>query len=208
MRWFSLLLILLLCTCKSKGPACLIQVADIIKNSSGKLIIVRDAASKISALYDPGWDSLKGGAYLFYPNEVLKSYTFYQNRIPVYSENYDSAGYLIHSQGSPMVDRVINELGTDSVYVQVYFYRTLKSYQQLNIRINDWPPVSFYLVNDSTFSNMNSVTFGLNDSALKRINMYSQIEYTDDCNKVQHVLRDSVSLIKDEQGGLIAAPAK
>ena len=208
MKWFVLLLIVAVAACKSRGVPCFIDVTDIIKGSPKKLITIKDSSYKITALYDAGWDSLKGGAYLFYPNQLLKSYTFYQNKVPVYSENYDELGYLIKTQGSPMVDRVINELGEDSAYVEVYFFNPKKSYQQLNIKINNNAPANYSLAKDSSYSNMQSITFGVNTSNMSRINMYSQIKYTDDCNKVEHVLSDSIFLIKDSRSGLAPAPVK
>jgi hypothetical protein len=208
MKWVTLLLIIFLSACKNRKPICLIDATDLLKGSPGKLISVKDSNYKIIALYDHGWDSLKGGAYLFYPNEFLKSYTFYQNRVAVYNETYDEHGYLIHTMGSPMVDRVINELGEDSAYVQVYFYKPMKSYQQLNIKINNGTAIYYTLGTDTIYSNMQSVTFGINTSDLTHINMYSQIKYLDDCTKVEHVLSDSLFLIKDPHNGLIPANSK
>ncbi|HEY2350057.1 MAG TPA: hypothetical protein VGH64_13635 [Puia sp.] len=208
MKWFALVLIFFIFACKSRGPVCLIDLTDILKNASGKLITVKDSSHRITALYDVGWDSLKGGAYLFYPNEFLKSYTFYQNRIPVYMESYDEQGYLIGTKGSPMVDRVINELGNDSAYVQVYFYSPLKSYQQLNIKINNNAAFNYTLQKDSIYSNMLSTTFGINTGNLRQINMYSRIQYVDQCDKAEHVLSDSIFLIKDSVKGLSPAPVK
>ena len=208
MKWFPLVLMSFLFACKSKGPVCLINATDILKNASGKLITLKDSGHKITAVYDDGWDSLKGGAYLFYPNQLLKSYTFYQNRVAVYMESYDEYGYLIGTRGSPMVDRVINEMGNDSAYVQVYFYSPMKSYQQLNIKINNNPAVNYTLLKDSIYSNMLSTTFGINTDSLNQISMYSRIRYLDHCDKVEHVLSDSVFLIKDSKNGLSPAPAK
>ena len=208
MKWFPLILLLFIFACKSKGPVCLIDVTDILKSASGKIITIKDSGHKITALYDEGWDSLKGGAYLFYPNQLLKSYTFYQNRVPVYSESYDEHGYLTDTKGSPMVDRMINDLGSDSAYVQVYFFSPMKSYQQLNIKINNNPAVNYTLRKDSIYSNMLSTTFGINTSNLNQINMYSRIKYLDNCSKVEHVLSDSVFLIKDSKNGLSPASAR
>jgi hypothetical protein len=208
MKWIALVLILSVPACKSKSRPCLIDATDILKGSFRKLITLKDTSYKIKALYDDGWDSLKGGAYLFYPNELLKSYTFYQNKLAVYSETYDEHGYLINTKGSPMVDRIINELGDDSAYVQVYFFKPMKSYQKLNIKINNNAQVNYALGKDSVYSNMQSITFGINTSNLKRINMYSQIKYMDDCNQVEHVLSDSIFLIKDPHNGLSPASIK
>ncbi len=208
MKWFVFLLVVSVSACKSRGVPCFIDATDIIKGSPKKLTTVKDSGYRIIALYDEGWDSLKGGAYLFYPNQLLKSYTFYQNRVAVYSENYDEKGYLINTKGSPMVDRVINELGDDSAYVQVYFFRPKKSYQQLNIKINNNPPVDYSLEKDSNYSNMQSITFGFNTSNMNQVNMYSHIKYTDDCAKVEHVLSDSIFLVKDAKTGLAPATLK
>ena len=208
MKWSALLLMILLLACKSRPPACFIDATDILKGSQKKLISVKDTANRITALYDEGWDSLKGGAYLFFPNEFLKSYTFYQNKAAVYSEVYDEHGYLVRSQGSPMVDRVINEIDLDTAYVQVFFYKTMKTYQDLSIQINKNAPVHYALENDTLFSNMKSVTFGINISGMDRINMYSRIVYIDDCTKAEHILSDSVFLIKDPHNGLVPAPSK
>lgn len=208
MKWFSLVLIFVIFACKSRNLICLIDVTDILKNANGKLISIKDSSHKIKALYDEGWDSLKGGAYLFYPNELLKSYTFYQNRVPVYMESYDEHGYLIGTKGSPMVDRVINDLGNDSAYVQVYFFSPMKTYQQLNIKINNKPAVNYTLQRDSIYSNMLSTTFGINTDSMNQINMYSRIKYLDQCDKIEHVLSDSIFLIKDPKNGLSPASVK
>jgi hypothetical protein len=209
MKWIALLLIISVSACKSKGVPCLIDVSDIVKGAPKKLITVRDSAtSKITALYDQGWDSLKGGAYLFYPNELLKSYTFYQNQVPVYSENYDELGYLTDTKGSPMVDRIINEYGEDSAYVVVYFFGPKKTYQPLSIKINNGKPVDNTLVRDSIYSNLQTTTFGLSTTGMNRINMYSRIKYTDDCTKVEHILSDSIFLIKDLHNELSPANAR
>jgi hypothetical protein len=208
MKWAILLFILSLYACKTKHPACFIDATDIIKRSPQKLISVKDSGYKIAALYDEGWDSLKGGAYLFYPNEFLKSYIFYQSRKPVYMELYDKHGVLVKTTGSPMVSRIINELGEDSVYVEVQFFSLMKTYQSLNIKINKGSAVSYPLVTDSLFSNIKTVTFGFNSTDLHAISMYSHIIYTDDCTKTEHILSDSVLLIKDSRTGLGPATSK
>jgi hypothetical protein len=208
MKWISLILLILLFACKNKNPACLIDATDILKGSNGKIVSVKDSGYKISALYDEGWDSLKGGAYIFYPNQFLKSYTFYQNKMPVYSENFDEHGNLTSTKGSPMVARIINEIGEDSAYVQVYFYKPMKTYQQLNIKINNSATVSYTLETDSIYSNMLSITFGINTTDLNHVDMYSQIKYMDNCTKVEHILSDSLFLIKDSRNGLTPASAK
>jgi hypothetical protein len=208
MKWSALLLMIFLSACKSKGPACFIDKADILKGAQKKLISVKDSGYRISALYDEGWDSLKGGAYILYPNEFLKSFTFYQNRAAVYNETYDEHGYLVHEQGSPMVNRVINEMNLDTAYVQVFFYDMMKTFQDLSIQINKNPPVLYKLQDDSLFANMKSVVFGINISDMDRINMYSRIIYTDNCTKVEHILSDSLFLIKDPHSGLVPAPVK
>ncbi len=208
MKWAIFLLMLTISGCKNKRTICLIDASDILKGATKQIIVIKDSGYKISAIYDEGWDSLKGGVYLFYPNQFLKSYTFYQAKLPVYSEEYDENGYLIQTRGSPMVARIINDMGQDSAYVQVYFFKAMKTYQELNIKINNNAPVNYKLENDTSFSNLKSITFGINTTDQNRINMYSRIKYTDDCSKVEHVLSDSLFLVKDSQTGLSPASAK
>jgi hypothetical protein len=84
----------------------------------------------------------------------------------------------------------------------------MKSYQDLNIRINDKASSDYILQNDTGLSNMKSVTFGVNISELNKINMYSRINYLDDCSKIEHILNDSLFLVKDPQNGLVPALSK
>jgi hypothetical protein len=208
MKWATLLLILMIPACKDKKVACLIDATDILKGATGNILIQKDSSHRIVGIYDQGWDSLKGGVYLFYPNQFLKSYTFYQAKQPVYVEKYDENGNLIETNGSPMVARIINDMGQDSAFVQVYFYDPMKTYQTLNIKINNNRAQNYTLQRDTFYSNMKSVTFGINTTDQNHINMYSQITYLDQCSKVVHVLNDSLFLVKDSQTGLSPASAK
>jgi hypothetical protein len=208
MKWATLLLVLVISACREKKVVCLIDASDILKGATNSITVQKDSSYKIIAIYDQGWDSLKGGVYLFYPNQFLKSYTFYQAKQPVYVEKYDENGILIETKGSPMVARIINDMGQDSAFVQVYFYNPMKSYQALNIKINGNPSENFTLAKDTFYSNMRSVTFGINTTDQNHINMYSQITYMDECTKIQHVLNDSLFLVKDSQTGLSPASAK
>ena len=205
MKWAIFLLIVAFLSCKQKQKACFIDATDIKKGLVKDQIIIKDTNHLITAIYDDEWDSVKGGAYIFYPNEQLKSYTFYQSGKPVYSENYDQAGYLINTAGSPMVCRIINDLGDDSANVQVYFFGLFKDYQSLSIKINDSSAVNYTLQTDTDYANIKSVSFGINTGNLTKINMYSQVKYTDECSKAEHTLSDSIFLIKNPN--LEPAPA-
>jgi hypothetical protein len=208
MKWATLILFLILSACKDKKVVCLIDATDILKGATSNSIVQKDSSYKIVAIYDQGWDSLKGGVYLFYPNQFLKSYTFYQAKKPVYVEQYDENGNLVQTSGSPMVARIINDMGQDSAFVQVYFYNPMKSYRNLNIKINNNPAETFALSRDTFYSNMKSVTFGINTTDQNHINMYSQIIYLDECTKIEHILNDSLFLVKDSQTGLSPASGK
>src|ERR1700712_4148000 len=138
MKWTILLAFVLLASCKNKGPACPVTAAEIRRQAPKTLVAEMGNGREVTGLYDNGWDSLEGGAYLFYPNGNLKSYSFYQkNKTLVYSEVFDEKGVLLHAQGSPMVDRVITQVGEDSAFVRIYFYNMGKEYRDLEIKIND-----------------------------------------------------------------------
>ena len=208
MKWAFLLLIISFISCKPKLKPCFLDATDILKGATKKLITVYSEKHTVTALYDSDWDSLKGGAYLFFPDEHLKSYTFYQSGKPVYNETYDDSGYLLQTQGSPMVDRVITELNEDSASVQVYFFSVVKSYQELNIKINDLVAVNYPLSKDTNYANMKTVSFGITTTDLKKINMYSQVKYLDECNQIEHVLSDSLFLVKNPNIGPAPPVAK
>ncbi len=197
MRWLFIFILFAMASCKT-GPLCFITASDIQIHAPKKLLAAHDAKNRISALYDSGWDTLKGGAYLFYPDDKLKSYTYYQTgKKPVYREEYSENGVMERSEGSPMVDRIITEINLDSAYVQIYFFKLQKTFQKLNITINKNLPMQFSLVDDSVNANIKAVSFGLNTKDLTNLDIYSRVEYLNDCSKVDHVLSDTLLLVKN-----------
>ncbi|HEY4154797.1 MAG TPA: hypothetical protein VGM24_05210 [Puia sp.] len=197
MKWIFIFLLFSIASCK-RGPVCFVTSADIQKQSPQKLLVSYGSGKKIAGLYDSGWDSTKGGVYLFYPNDHLKSYTFYQNnKKAVYREEYNENGVMVHSEGSPMVDRIITEINLDSAYFQIYFFKLQKTFQRLQITINQNPALQFTLQNDSLYSNIKMVSFGLNTKDLSKLNIYSRLEYLNDCSKIDHILTDTLLLVKN-----------
>ena len=196
MKWVFIFLLFSMASCKP-GPICFLTSTDIQKSAPRKLLISYGSGQVINALYDSGWDSIKGGAYLFYPDSRLKSYTFYQNQKPVYREEYNENGVMTRSEGSPMVDRIVTEENLDSAFFQIYFYKLQKTFQNLKITINKKPPLLFPLADDSVYSNIKVVSFGLNTQDLTNLNIYSRLEYINDCSKIDHVLSDTLLLVKN-----------
>jgi len=197
MKWIFVFLLLSLAACK-QGPVCFLTSSDIQKQSPQKLLVTRDAGNKITRLADAGWDSTKGGVYAFYPDEKLKSYSFYQNnKKAVYREEYNKNGVMTRSEGSPMVDRIITEVNLDSAFVQIYFFKLQKTFQPLQITINHNPVLQFPLTDDSLYSNIKMVSFGLNTENMTSLNIYSRLEYMNDCSKIDHVLTDTLRLVKN-----------
>ena len=197
MKWIFIFLLFSLAACKS-GPICFLTSSDIQKQSPRKLLVTYGSGNKVTGLADAGWDSTKGGVYSFYPDEKLKSYTFYQNnKKAVYREEYSENGVMTHSEGSPMVDRIITEVNLDSAYVQIYFFRLQKTFQRLKITINHNPVLQFPLIDDSLYSNIKVVSFGLNTSNMTNLDIYSRLEYMNDCTKIDHVLTDTLRLVKN-----------
>ncbi len=198
MKWTILPVFLLLASCKNDGPACPVTAAEIRRQSPKPLLAEMSNGREVSALYDNGWDSLEGGAYLFYPNGNLRSYSFYQkNKALVYSEVFDEKGVLLHAQGSPMVDRLITQVGEDSAFVRIYFYNLGKEYRDLEVKINDKQPMHFAVRPDSVYAHLDRVSFGLNIKDMPKLNMYSHIAYTDECTRAEHLLSDSIFLVRN-----------
>jgi hypothetical protein len=197
MKWIFISLLFSIAAC-NKGPICFITAADIQKHAPQKLIVTYGSGQKINALYDSGWDNSKGGAYLFYKDEKLKSYTFYQNlKKPVYREEYSENGLMTRSEGSPMVDRIITEVNLDSAFFQIYFFKLQKTFQKLKITINKNLHFQFPLLDDTANSNIKVVSFGLNTRDLTNLNIYTHIEYLNNCSKINHILSDTLLLVKN-----------
>ncbi len=197
MKWIFIFFLFSLVSC-DKGPICFITAGEIQKHAPQKLIVSYGTGQKIAALYDSGWDNSKGGAYLFYKDEKLKSYTYYQNlKKPVYREEYNENGVMTRSEGSPMVDRIISEVNLDSAFFQIYFFKLQKTFQKLKITINKNPPLLFPLLDDSVNSNIKVVSFGLNTKDLTNLNIYTHLEYLNDCSKINHILSDTLLLVKN-----------
>jgi hypothetical protein len=197
MKWIIVVVLIGLVSCK-QGPVCFVTSADIQKSSPKKLLMDSAGPGKVTALYDSGWDSVKGGAFVFYPDDKLKSYTFYQNnRKAVYREEYNENGLMVRSEGSPMVDRIITEINLDSAYVQIYFFKLQKVFQSLKITINHNPPLLFPLADDTAYSHLKVVSFGLNTKDMTNLSIYSRVEYLDDCSRINHVLSDTLLLVKN-----------
>ena len=198
MKWTLLFCVLLLAACKNEGPACPVTAAEIRRQSPKPLLAEMANGREVTALYDKGWDSVEGGAFMFYPNGNLRSYSFYQkNKTLVYSETFDEKGTALHTQGSPMVDRLITQVGEDSAFVRIYFYNLGKEYRDLEVKINDKTPMHFAVRPDSVFAQLDRVSFGLNITDMHKLNMYSRIVYTDQCTHAEHQLSDSLFLVRN-----------
>ena len=104
---------------------------------------------------------------------------------------------MTRSEGSPMVDRIITEVNLDSAWIQIYFFKLQKTFQQLQITINHSPALHFSLVDDSLYSNIKVVSFGLDTKGMNSLNIYSRLEYMNDCSKIDHVLTDTLRLVKN-----------
>ena len=197
MKRVSVFLLFSLAAC-NQGPFCPLTASDIQNQSPQKLLVTRGPGNKITGLADAGWDSAQGGVYAFYPDEKLKSYTFYQNnQKAVYREEYNARGAMKRSEGSPMVDRIITEVNLDSAFVQIYFFKLQKTFQPLQIRINENPAVSYSLTDDSLYSNIKTLSFGINTAGMSNLNIYSRLEYMNECSKIDHVLTDTLRLVKN-----------
>ena len=57
--------------------------------------------------------------------------------------------------------------------------------------------MQFSLVDDSVNANIKAVSFGLNTKVLTNLDIYSRVEYLNDCSKVDHVLSDTLLLVKN-----------
>jgi len=178
--------------CKHNNNPCVVKAAGLYKTDSGKLFVV-DKLNKI--MRDKGKDSIKGGEYEFYQNEVIKSYKFYQSMNAfTYSEEYDSTGKITKKEGSPMLYVNIKEIGLDSANFSLYFFALNRIYTQAYISINNKRKVSLIPTPDTLFSNMSIISHGVNTGDLNEFSLFVQAEYFDLCNSSSGVIYDTIKL--------------
>lgn len=184
--------------CKSKKVRCTPTCDDIIQQTGTKTFIPDMVKGHIVEINDVGIDSVKGGAYFFDTSKNLKSYKFFENmKAFTYDEEYDKGGDLTKTTGKPLVDRVIREVNKDSAFIRLYFFSLNKTYQKLNVQINDSLSLDLDLYKDTTYSNMKLASFGLSTRGLRSIECKLKITYKNGCDNKYYDIKDTISLNKN-----------
>lgn len=190
--FIPLVFVLFSCSEKKK-TACLITYDELNKNNK---VFLSDSTDY--TFTDKAMDSIKGGAYFFNKEKIFESYKFFatEDRY-TYSEEYNSKGQLIHTDGFPMVYKNIKEVNKDSTYVTYYFYCYNKEYNNPTLLINEMEKVNLILKPDTLYSNMLKSSFGFNSIGRKFIRLNLEVTYYDHCLKKSQVIVDTVMLTKE-----------
>jgi hypothetical protein len=200
MRKLNLLLVLFLGGCNSEPSGCKIYASDILNKYSSIVYVVTRKKNNILGIADYGRGKLRGGAYYFYPDGMLRYYKFFQKDSAYnYDEEYNEKGEFVKSVGRPLVDEEIKEITKDSVFITFYFFALHKVYQAPRISFNNNLAPAIALNTDTTFSNMKSVSIGINHKNLHHFKVILSCDYLNECTLKESPIYDTLSFIKNPE---------
>lgn len=189
----TIIVCIIYCSCKPK-PICSITKDDLLQHNKD-LVFAVDTTNPFTDYRDLGIDSIVGSYYSFYKNGQLKEYDFFIGKDTAnYKTQYDSLGRLIYQRGEPLVRKTAELLG-DSLAIKFFLLTLNINYKSIVISFSDTMNVPLKLTFDSSFSNVQSVSYvirGLTEP--KIINGTFTIEYENICVKETRKFIDSIRL--------------
>ena len=198
MRIFTTILttiacIIIYCSCKPK-ILCPLPKETVLQNNN-ELVFKVDSTNPNTDYRDIGIDSIVGSFYSFYANGQLKEYDFFMGKDTAnYKAQYDSLGRLLYQRGEPLVRKTAELLG-DSLAIKFFLLTLNINYKSIVISFPDSMNVPMKLTFDSSFSNVQSVSYvirGLTEP--KIINGIFTIDYENICTKEPRKFIDSIRL--------------
>lgn len=174
---------------------CSITINELLEKDSSKLIATTIINGFPAEFRDKGTDSIRAGYYSFYKNGDLKAYSFFATtQAYTYHEEYDVIGGLTRIEGKPLVNYNVELISKDSVFFQLYFFALNKKYENLNISANNVKMFNLSLTDDTLYSNMKVVSFGLNVKGIENIKVYLDVKYINACTQKKETLKDTIAL--------------
>jgi hypothetical protein len=153
-------------SCNTEGTSnCKSPTSDEVINRYKDLLDISSNESDLSELKvytDKQFLPVKGGQYSFYRNNVLKSYSFYQNSTTArYREDFDQNGLLNNREGNPILFTKIEEVSKDTLVFNLYV--SILTIRPINvfILINKTDTIAAAPTNEISFSNSISYQAGI-----------------------------------------------
>lgn len=203
--YFAIILVCMISSCSDKpkeiaNANCVINITQLLKKDSSRLEINdQTKGGIITQLVDKTKDSVITGSYYFYLDGSLKSYKFFG--LPStyqYNEEYDSLGNIILIEGSPIVFHFYRQIDNSIVQFTFLFSTLHKEYKYVNIRTNAGVQFPAELLDNTTFTNMKSVTFDLPVAkTFKNTIIYTDCQLFNTCLNKQWALKDT-AIFKDK----------
>jgi len=200
MRRICVLALTILSSCYSKNRNCVVTANNILNEYPKKVYIVYKSKGVIKVISDSSINKIRRGVYYFSNDGELESYKFFDDSSAYsYNEEYDKEGRIIRHEGGALVQRRIREINEDSAFFKASFFSLNKFCKSLEILINDSIQLNVPFINDSSFSNIQTASFGLNTHNLKRFSILFTIQYRDKCTGRDTLVMDTTNLIKNPQ---------
>ena len=191
---YAVLLIIFITGCGEKQSVCRYSRHRLMSQMD-KVFITSVKDGKPVHFRDKGYDSITAGYYEFYPNEQLKSYTFFVSRdTATYEEKYDENGNFLSSFSDPLIGKTASTTKEDSVIVGILLFALNKTFDVTAV-INGKAYNNVLLRKDSIYSNATSATITIGPfNKETRISGVWIVNYTQTCVDKISTFREKVSL--------------
>lgn len=181
--------------CNRVTSNCEVNITQLLQTQGKLLFVSKYVNGFANELRDQAKDSTTGGYYSFYQNGNLKSYDFLvKNDTSIYSEQYDSLGFLMYMGGNPLLFKSIN-LKDDSLTIKLYLFSLNKLYKDISLVISRHKTIHLQLHKDTLFSNAEIAQYVIYNLHHERdIGAYIDVLYEIKCTKEIKSFRDSINL--------------
>lgn len=186
--------------CKEKkiDEVCELSKLYIFSKDLNKVFPTQKIRPQKSEYRDRGYDSIRGGYYIFDELNFLKEYFFFSTKeVYTYHEIFDKDSG-VNVQGNPIVFNKVDRITIDSFNVIKYISAINKVYDSLYIKSNTGKMISAKLYKDTIYSNMLSASFGYNFQNQDEIVLYSSIHQTDRCFNKSQIIRDTIRIFYNQ----------
>jgi hypothetical protein len=187
------------CTSNNKNDLCKYEFEKIFSSDTPSMAskIIDDTIVEVS---DKILDSsfITKGIYVFDKKMHLRSYSFFVNDSNYrYSEEYDSNGFLINTEGTPLLEYRIWKKSSDTILFNVSLFALNKKYENIEIITNNGDTIRpVYLFKSNLYSNVKCFSFKLKLlNGISNLICYASGTFQNNCSLQKNDFIDTTNFI-------------
>lgn len=189
----SLLILLSFISCKSKeNNYCIYTFDELAYSDSGKFTISFPTDTTIE-IRDKGKEHFPSGLYIFDSHNKLRFYGFFIDEDHYrYSESYNSAGKLLKTEGTLLVEYRVWKYGADSILFNTHLFSLHRKFKKILIVSNNKDTIEpKHLFKSNIYSNMKCFSFKLSKKSIDSLILYAYIQSKQTCNSKIEYFNDT-----------------